>query len=288
MSERADNDRQEQGGFFRSRMWRDLVIVALTIAPIALVYLLPTDTSLAEVERRGQLTACVPTAYPPLVMQGEDRGFDIAVLTEMTRRLGVGLTLNVNPAIGQDFNPRNWRINRAQCQILAGGVVVSAQTRSFLETISTDIETGWAVLSAGSVDLPRGARVAILPGGGGLDRVALSALLRQYGVAVSLVPNTAALEQAIASGTVAAGITESLGARAIAGNHPGWTVAWLPPPSARYPLGYGLWKGDLTLKKRLQSILADMERDGFIRALETRYDILPIQTIAQLGTETPQ
>lgn len=272
---------------FGSRAWRDLLIVVLTIAPLSLVYLLPTDTSLAEVEQRGVLTACVPTAYPPLVMPGEDRGFDVAMLTELARRLGVGLNLNVNPAIGQDFNPRNWRISRAQCQILAGGVVVSDQTRSFLDTISTDIETGWAVLTKGQPILPRGAKVGIFPGTGGLDRVALSGLMRQHGIAVTLLPSAAALERALQTGAIDAGITESLGARGLAKTHPDWTVAWLPAPSARYPLGYGLWKGDLTLKKRLQTILSDLEREGFVRDLEARYGILPIEAVAQFGTEAP-
>ncbi|GGF48367.1 ABC transporter substrate-binding protein [Youhaiella tibetensis] len=270
---------------FGSRLWRDLLIVAVIVAPLSLVYLLPTDTSLAEVQRRGVLTACVPTSYPPLVMEGNDPGFDIRMLEEIARRLGVALQLNVNPAIGQDFNPRNWRVNRAQCEILGGGVVVSAQTRSFLETISTDVQTGWALVSRNGPDLPRGARVGIFPGTGGLDRVALSALMRQNGIAVSLLPSAAALEAAIASGAVDAGITESLGARGIARTHPDWTVAWLPAPSARYALGYGLWKGDLMLKRRLAAILGDLEREGFVSDLETQYGILPIETTAALGGE---
>jgi len=271
-----------------ARVWRDLLIVLLTILPLGLVYLLPTDTSLALMQQRGVLTACVPSSYPPLVMQGDDRGFDIRMLEEMARRLGVALNLNVNPSIGKDFNPRNWRINRAQCEILGGGVVVSAQTRSFLDTISTDIQTGWALVSSGEPVLARGARVGVFPGTGGLDRVGLSSLLRQNGIAVSLVPTAAALEAAIAAGTIDAGITESLGARGIANAHPGWTVAWLPDPSPRYPLGYGLWKGDLTLKKRLQAILADLEREGFVRDLEARYGILPIETTARFEAEAPK
>ena len=275
----------EDEGFFASRLWRDLLILIITIAPIGLVYLLPTDTSLADVQQRGLITACVPTAYPPLVMEGEDRGFDIYMLEEMAKRLGVAISFNVNPAIGQDFNPRNWRINRAQCQIIGGGVVVSDQTRSFLDTISTDIETGWAMLSKGEAVLNRGDKVGIFPGAGGLDRVGLAALMRQHGIAVTLLPSAAALEQTLASGAVDAAITESLGARGIARSHPDWVVSWLPGGAGRYALGYGLWKGDLTLKKRLQAILADLEREGFVRDLENRYGILPIEAVAQFGQE---
>ena len=35
------------------------------------------------------------------------------------------LVLSENRAMGRDFNPRNWGLNRAQCQVIAGGVVDS-------------------------------------------------------------------------------------------------------------------------------------------------------------------
>lgn len=278
------NKAEEPKGPFQSRIWRDLLIVALTIAPIGLVYFLPTDTSLAEVEKRGVLSACVPTSNPPLVMQGSDRGFDVRMLEAMAERMGVELRLNVNPAIGKDFNPRNWRINRAQCEIVAGGIVVSDQTRSFLETLSTGIQTGWALVIPGAPNLTRGMRVGVLPGAGGLDRVALSSQLRQHGIAVTLAPNASALAAGLAAGTYDAAITESLGARNLAAGHPDWTVAWLPPPSARYSLGYGLWKGDLTLKRRLEAILSDLQQEGFVQELEAAYGILPIVETAQFET----
>src|SRR4029453_19043829 len=111
---------------------------------LAGVYLLPADTSLSEVRRAGLLRACMPPVYPPLVTADSAApGIDV----ELPRRVGEKLTLKFaispNPAMGQDFNPRNWRVTRAQCEVLAGGVVASTGTRSFLETRPPHGAPGW-------------------------------------------------------------------------------------------------------------------------------------------------
>jgi polar amino acid transport system substrate-binding protein/cystine transport system substrate-binding protein/membrane-bound lytic murein transglycosylase F len=268
-------------GKTESRLLKDIVIVLLTIAPIALVYLLPPDTSFAEVQSAGTLTACVPSNFPPLAMpQAKDPGFDIALLQEITRRLGISLTLNVNPLIGRDFNPRNWGITRAGCQVVAGGIAVTPTTRSFLETISTGIETGWAVIQKTDAPLKKGARIGVYPGYGGLDRVSLSKLLRQHGVAVTLVSSAEALAQGLDDGTFDAAVSESLSVRNLLEVHPAWSVAWLPDALDRASLGLGLWKGDLTLKARIVDAFNAMVSEGFVRNLATHYDIVPIEKTA--------
>ncbi len=90
------------------------------------------------------------------------------------------LAITPNPAMGQDFNPRNWHVTRAQCEVLAGGVVASPMTRSFLETSPSYAETGWALHSA-EADRPtlQGRRAGVLTGISGLDRLALSRFLRE-------------------------------------------------------------------------------------------------------------
>lgn len=61
-------------------------------------------------------------------------GFDVAFARAIARRLGVKLVVDANAAMGRDFNPRDWNVTRSQCQMLAGGVVVSDATRAFLDT----------------------------------------------------------------------------------------------------------------------------------------------------------
>jgi len=119
----------------RPRWIGDLITVAGMAALFGLIYLLPPDTSLSQLKQAGILRICVPTLYPPLVTGKPDApGFDIEFAEAIARRLGVRLVVNTNAAMGRDFNPRNWNVTRAQCQVLAGGVVVSDLTRSFLDT----------------------------------------------------------------------------------------------------------------------------------------------------------
>lgn len=267
-----------------ARWVKDVLILLLTVAPIALVYLLPPDTSLAEVQGAGTLTACVPSSLPPLAMPGSaDPGFDISLLQELSKRLGVSLTLNVNPAIGRDFNPRNWGITRAGCQVVAGGIAVTATTKSFLETLSTGIETGWAVIEKTNAPLKKGARIGVYPGYGGLDRVGLSKLLRQHGVVVSLVPTADALAEGLQNGSFDAGVSESLSVRNLLETHPDLVVAWLPDSSDRASLGIGLWKGDLTLKAKVTAAFDALVSEGFVQDLETRYGIVPIKNTASFA-----
>ena len=79
------------------------------------VYLLPPDTSLSEVRKAGVLRACMPPLYPPLVTGDRAApGIDVELLEALAQGLGVKLVVTSNPAMGQDFNPRNWHVTRAQ------------------------------------------------------------------------------------------------------------------------------------------------------------------------------
>ena len=88
---------------------------------LAAVYLLPADTSLSEVRRGGLLRACMPPVYPPLVTSDANApGIDVELLRALAEKLALKLVITPNPAIGQDFNPRNWRVTRAQCDAVHG------------------------------------------------------------------------------------------------------------------------------------------------------------------------
>ena len=66
----------------------------------------------------------MPPVYPPLVTSDPSApGIDVELLRALAEKLALKLAITPNPAIGQDFNPRNWRVTRAQCEVLAGGVV---------------------------------------------------------------------------------------------------------------------------------------------------------------------
>ncbi len=250
---------------------RDLVTVAATVGLLGLVAFLPPDTSYSEVRSIGLLKICAPASYPPLVTGDPTRpGLDIELLTAVAERLGLRVLINTNPAIGRDFNPRAWRVTRAQCQVIAGGVITSPQTRSFMETVLPHAETGWVALSVTPLPDLAGKRVAVLPGVSGLDRVALSSYLRSAGATVSIARDRAAVAADLTSGAIEAAVTESLLAATLAQGRELVTTE-LPEALGRYDVAFGLWKGDLTLKRAMTSAYAALEREGVVATIRGRY-----------------
>jgi polar amino acid transport system substrate-binding protein/cystine transport system substrate-binding protein/membrane-bound lytic murein transglycosylase F len=261
----------------RPRWVGDLITLAGIAALFGAVYLLPPDTSLAQVQQTGALGVCVPTLYPPLVTgKAEAPGFDVEFVQAIAGKLGVKMVVNANAAMGRDFNPRDWSVTRAQCQMLAGGVVVSDATRSFLDTTPPHLETGWALVAAKLPDRLEGVKVGVYTGLAGLDRIGLSRFLRTANTRVEIIPSAEALADALKSGRIDAGVSEALMARQIAGTL-GMQVAWMPEPLARYAVAFGLWKGDLTLKRRLAAVIDALESEGLTRKLAERYRIAPIE-----------
>ena len=267
----------------RPRWMGDLITVGGIAALFSAVYLLPPDTSLAQVKQAGILRVCVPTLYPPLVTGKPDApGFDIELAQAIAKRLDVRIVVNANAAMGRDFNPRNWNITRAQCQMLAGGVVVSDLTRSFLDTTPPHLQTGWALVAAQLPAQLQGVKVGFYAGLAGLDRIALSRALQAQKARIEILASAEALTEGLRSGRIDTGLSEALMTRQIAGTL-GMQVAWLPESLGRYPVAFGLWKGDLTLKRRLVEIIDDLESEGLTRELARRYRIAPIETTLRLN-----
>ncbi len=259
-----------------SRLARDFGAIGIVLALLLAVTLLPPDTSLSEVQAVASLRACVPPSYPPLVTGDPAKpGIDIEILQAVASRLGVALALNVNDAMGRDFNPRNWGLNRAQCQVIAGGVVDSSQTRSFLDTGPSYARTGWAVISPEPLAELKGLNTGVLTLVSGLDRIGLASFLRGADVRPQVVRRPEDLVAGIAERRFDAGITEALLAARLAADN-GWAAAWMPPELERYNLVFGLWKGDVTLKRAIDQAFADLAADGTIAGILARYVGAPL------------
>lgn len=264
-----------------------LLTIGLIVVFLAAAGLLPPDTSLAQIQKTGILRVCLPDSYPPLVIaNGEQRGIDVDILTEVASRLGLRLSLNRNSSIGRDINPRNWRLNRAQCQIIAGGVVASLATRSYLDTTPPHLAVGWAIIVAQPVAGLRDAKVGFNAGLSGFDRVALGRFLRSAGAQVVVARSSADLVAGLKAGDYPLAVTESNAAREIARDN-GWTVEWLSDSFAPSQLALGLWKGDLTFKRAIDAAMAAMERDGTLAAIIDRYDLEPIEGTFDHSTVPP-
>jgi ABC-type amino acid transport substrate-binding protein len=265
-----------------ARRWpkrRDIITFACVFALLGAVSLLPPDTSLRELQKAGTLRACLPPIYLPMVTGDPAApGIDVELLRAVAAELGVTLSVVTNPVMGRDFNPRAWRITRAQCDVLAGGVVASPTTRSFLDTTQAYIATGWAWLSPEPIIAFDGQRVDVLVGISGLNRVALGAYLRGVKAEPNIVLDPPELVSALRERRVKVGITERLLARELAAKE-GWHSGWMPPSLNRTEFVIGLWKGDLTLKHAIVAAIARLERNGTLPAIRARY--LPPGSFAQ-------
>jgi polar amino acid transport system substrate-binding protein/cystine transport system substrate-binding protein/membrane-bound lytic murein transglycosylase F len=257
------------------RIWlpqrRDVISFAGVFGLLSAVYLLPPDTALRQVRAAGVLRVCLPPFYPPLVTGDPAApGIDITLLRAITDQLGVHLVTVENPVMAHDFNPRAWHVTRAMCEVLAGGVVGSPTTRSFLETTPAYAMTGWAWMAPDTNGAVEDRRIGVLAGVSGLDRIALAAWLRSAKAQVTITTNAEELTQGLQNRQFDVAITERLLAETLAGVH-GWTVGWLPAELGRYPLVLGLWKGDLTLKRAIVAALERMRRDGTLGVITARY-----------------
>lgn len=256
--------------------WRAAAInIGVAVALLLALSFLPPDTSLVDRQQVGVLKLCVPRSFPPLVTADpEAPGYDVELSREIADTLGLHLQVNVLPSIGQDYNPRNWSLTRAQCDMVGGGVADSVQSRSFMQTIPTEARTGWVGISATGAMPPAGSVVGVLPGTSGLDRVALSSWLRRQQLRGQLVRNPAELGQALVDGSIAAAITERFLANGLDLDATRFRTFWIEGDGfASMPMALGLWKGDQTLKRAVDAALAQLEASGAAESLRSRYGV---------------
>jgi len=256
-----------------AKLRRDLLACLAVLTPLGLIYLLPPDSSLAQIREAGALRACVPERAPPLVTGDPEKpGIEIELLQALSKTLDLRLETNVEPAMTRDFNPRNWRLTRAECQVIAGGIIGSDATRAFLDTTPPYAESGWALIARDPGAAVDHARIGVLASASTLDRVALASLLRSRQDEAVLVTSAAELLAGLADQRFAAAVTERLLAQSLS-LPPGWQVAPLPGPLGHAPLVLGLWKGDLSLKRALVGAFEKLDREGAIAAILRRYGI---------------
>ena len=258
---------------------RDALGALPILAVLAAVYLLPPDTSLSEIRRAGALPVCLPPDAPPFVAgDAKAPGIDVEILQALARDLGLRLAPVPEPAMGQDFNPRAWHVTRAACAVLAGGLVASPTTRSFLEMSPPYAQTGWALHHPATRCLARrrgsvcgcARKLGVLAPPSGLDRIALASHLRAEQAQVIIVSSAEALVAGLREGRFEAGVTEKLLADQIAAREH-WGADWLPGDLPRYPVAFGLWKGDLTLKRAVAGALERRMRDGTVAGILAKY-----------------
>jgi len=229
----------------------------------AAVTLLPPDTSLEQAERRGVLSACVP----PLPEPGSGTTLERELLAAIAEKMNLRLTLYEVPAMTSNFDLRNWGINRAQCLVLSAGITDTPLTRAFIDVSPPYAENGVvAIVKAGTGGIA-GLTVAVPSNLQSVDRLTLSRHLRRERARVQLVRNSEEAMALLQSGAVDAAVVPAQEATVPAGD---WSAIELPPPLSSGPIVFGLWKGDLTLKRAFSDALEALKADGTVDAIRKR------------------
>ncbi|WP_290686633.1 MULTISPECIES: substrate-binding periplasmic protein [unclassified Haematobacter] len=248
------------------------VPLALAVAVLAAVNLLPPDTAVEEIDAAGRLTVCAPPDLQPLVARGPARpGFEIALVDEAARRSGWRVSVTTNAAMTREFNPANWRISRATCRLIVGGLRDNDRSRSLMEMGAPYLRSGWVWLAPPGETWPP-ATVAFTPGSVAMDRVGLGTYLRGEGVRVVPLQSAAALPRVLKEGTASIVITDALTAGFLL-DGTGLAATPLPGGPAPEGLAFGFWKGDTTLRRRMDDVLAQMVADGTVDRIANDYGV---------------
>lgn len=259
----------------RNRWLSTAVNVGIIVVGLTAVSFLPPDTSLKERRDSGILKLCVPPSFPPLVTgDPEAPGYDIELMQAVAKGMGLRLVVNTMATIGGDYNPRNWMLTRAQCDVIAGGVADTPQTRSFLQTIPTDAASGWVLVTKGGEIPPEGSAVVVLPGSSGLDRIAMSSWMRENKWNPKPARSVADFERELVAGDSMSGITERFIASTSDVIAQGYSLFWLPEQTFQQnAMAVGLWKGDQTLKSGIFHSLSEFKATSGYEALRQRYHV---------------
>ncbi|WP_169194754.1 transporter substrate-binding domain-containing protein [Devosia sp. MC1541] len=259
----------------RNRWLSTAINIGIIVVGLTAVSFLPADTSLKERRDAGFIKLCVPPAFPPLVTGNpEAPGYDIELMQMIADRMGLRLVVNTLASIGADFNPRNWLLTRAQCDVIAGGVADSEHTRGYLQTIPTDAVTGWVLVARDGTTPVAGDSVAVLPGTSGLNRLAVSGWLRESGFKAKPARNSEQFKAELLSGAVSFGVTERFIAASANLEDADFSLFWLPEQSVQLTVtAIGMWKGDQTLKSEIIHSLSEVKASKAYELLRERYQI---------------
>ncbi|PNY80132.1 substrate-binding periplasmic protein [Deinococcus koreensis] len=212
---------------------------------------LPPDNSLARVKAAGVLTACVPPSLPPFISSDGSAatGSEARLIEAAARRMGVPVGWNIQAAWGTSPDPVDWGVRPESCDVLAGGIVVNAETQGLMQVLPYRT-VGWALLSTA----PQPTKLAVVTNHWGLAADDAYGWADARGLDFLAYPSATEALAALRSG-------ERDSVLALE-DEVEWLRAQLPgsrpqalPTLPRQTLALGLWKNNITLKRVVQGSL---------------------------------
>jgi polar amino acid transport system substrate-binding protein len=251
---------------------RPFVPLAVAFAILFGVSFLPSDESFQEIQQAKRLTVCAPRDMAPLVTRDREKpGFEIELLREAATRMGLTISVTQNAAMNREYNPANWRISRANCRVVVGGIRDNVWSRSLLELTDPYLSSEWTWIHKGNATWPPES-TAFAPGTVAFDRVALAQSLIKQGVDAVPMQNVSDLMEAFTKDEISSAITDSAIAAA-SFTAPEFILTPVPSGPDATGFSFGFWKGDTTLRREMNAVLSALKADGTIAKLANDYGL---------------
>ncbi|MCP3427075.1 ABC transporter substrate-binding protein [Rothia sp. AR01] len=254
-------------------MRRSLASAGLTAAAaLALTGCTPmqtvsTESGEVQLVSEGSMTMCANSPYKPFEFDrgGEIVGLDPDLGTEIARSMGVELTV-LNTSF--ESLESGSALSSLQCDVVISGMGATEERESVMDLSQPYVDDSLAVLTlddsgiASAEDLP-GRRVGVQQGTSGDDYADEAGLEKiQY-------EDTGLLLQALATGQLDAVVGNlSIFADELQTNERATVVDEI---GSGEPLVVGVRQGNENLLRHVDSVLAEMERDGRLDAIRSQW-----------------
>lgn len=236
------------------RGWRpggSTVFIVLGVLSYLLLRQLPPDNSLSRVRAAGVLTACVPPTLPPFISSDGSAatGSEARLIEAAARRVGVPVGWNVQAAWGSSPDPVDWGVRPESCDVLAGGIVVNAETQGLMQVLPYRT-VGWALLRLTAAP----QKLAVLTNHWGLAADDAYGWADAQGLDFLAYPSAQAALAELRSGQRDSVLALADEAQWLRTQLPGSRVSAVPALPAQ-TLALGMWKNNITLKRVIQASL---------------------------------
>jgi polar amino acid transport system substrate-binding protein len=199
------------------------------------------------------LNVCVPPDLPPYIESsvGEGVGSEAVLVRRVAARIGVDVAWSLQSGWLTSPDPVDWGLRPESCDLLAGGIVDSEDTRALM-TLSDYQKTGWTLLSLGQ----RAGRLAILNPHWGLASDRAFDWADRRGQDYDLLTRSAEALDGVRAGKYAAVLALAPENRWLQ-TQQALPAAALQPVPALGPvrLALGVWKTRITLRRAVAAVL---------------------------------
>lgn len=233
-----------------------LLLILLGVGGFLVLRQLPPDNSLALIRQDKVLNVCVPPDLPPYLSasDGTGQGSEAELVRRLARRIGVDVGWSLQSGWLTSPDPVDWGLRPESCDLLAGGIVDSEDTRALM-TLTGYQTTGWTVLHLGG---RAGGRLAILNPHWGLSSDPAFDWADKAGLEYDLLARTTDALDGVRAGKYRAVLALAPENR--------WLLAQqdLPagalksvPELGRVRLALGVWKTRITLRRAVAAVVGE-------------------------------